>query len=164
PLRTGVSKDRQTGVQDQDRGIQSQEHHPVFLPIVGDPGLDDRHDEPAGNVLSGIRQFRGAGKAPGKEIKTYLLRCSKPVQMPVSTSLCPPRPRLGRGLAVAALPFLLAILLQFPLQAQYEKDWMLGPFERGEHARPIIEKDSLSTFMDPILREMVHWESMATFN
>ncbi len=41
---------------------------------------------------------------------------------------------------------------------------MLGPFERGDRARPILQKDSLSVFRDPILNRDVHWESMATFN
>ena len=45
-----------------------------------------------------------------------------------------------------------------------EKDWMLGPFSRPENARPILQKDSSSTFLDPISQETVHWESMATFN
>src|SRR5690606_27701086 len=125
---------------------------------------DDRHDEPVGNVLSGIRQFGDTGKAPGKEIITYLLGHIKPVQMPVFSPLCPPRPRSGRARAVVVLPFLLAILLHSPLPAQNEKEWMLGPFERGEGARPIIQKDSLSTFLDPVSGRMVSWESMATFN
>lgn len=41
---------------------------------------------------------------------------------------------------------------------------MLGPFERGPEARPILQMDSLSVFLDPITGEMAHWESMATFN
>lgn len=41
---------------------------------------------------------------------------------------------------------------------------MLGPFERFTDAQPIIKKDSLSRFKDPISGETVAWESMATFN
>ena len=45
-----------------------------------------------------------------------------------------------------------------------EKPWMLGPFQRLPDAQPIIQKDSLSTFQDPMTGETVAWESMATFN
>lgn len=45
-----------------------------------------------------------------------------------------------------------------------EKSWMLGPFERLPDARPIIQKDSTTTFQDPITGNTVSWESMATFN
>jgi len=48
--------------------------------------------------------------------------------------------------------------------SQKQKPWMLGPFERGEDARPILQKDSFSVFTDPLLGKNVHWESMATFN
>jgi predicted GH43/DUF377 family glycosyl hydrolase len=48
--------------------------------------------------------------------------------------------------------------------AQSQKPWMLGPFERLPDARPIIQKDSSSTFQDPITGNVVAWESMATFN
>ncbi len=41
---------------------------------------------------------------------------------------------------------------------------MLGPFERFQDAQPIIRKDSLSTFQDPMTGKQVAWESMATFN
>lgn len=45
-----------------------------------------------------------------------------------------------------------------------EKIWMLGPFERSENARPIIQKDTTSTFDDPMSDKRVKWQSMATFN
>ena len=45
-----------------------------------------------------------------------------------------------------------------------EKPWMLGAFERLPNAQPIIQKDSLSRFKDPMTGEVVAWESMATFN
>ena len=41
---------------------------------------------------------------------------------------------------------------------------MLGPFERLSDARPIIQKDSTTTFRDPMTGNAVAWESMATFN
>ncbi len=41
---------------------------------------------------------------------------------------------------------------------------MLGPFVRPENAQPILQKDGASSFKDPITGEIVHWESMATFN
>ena len=45
-----------------------------------------------------------------------------------------------------------------------EKSWMLGPFKRPADAQAIIQKDSLSTFQDPMSGKTVAWESMATFN
>ena len=49
-------------------------------------------------------------------------------------------------------------------QEELEKEWMMGPFERFEEAKPIIQKDSLSEFEDPMTGEIIRWESMATFN
>ena len=45
-----------------------------------------------------------------------------------------------------------------------QKDWMLGPFARPDNAQPILQKNAESIFKDPITQQMVHWESMATFN
>jgi len=45
-----------------------------------------------------------------------------------------------------------------------EKPWMMGPFERAENAKPIIEPDESSVWLDPMTGEKVRWESMATFN
>ena len=45
-----------------------------------------------------------------------------------------------------------------------QKDWMLGPFARPDNAQPILQKNAGSIFKDPITQQMVHWESMATFN
>ena len=45
-----------------------------------------------------------------------------------------------------------------------ETSWTLGPFRRLPNAQPIIQKDSLSTFQDPVSGKTVAWESMATFN
>ena len=63
------------------------------------------------------------------------------------------------------LRFSVWLLVLFPahLFAQ-EKPWMLGPFERLPDARPIIQKDSTTTFQDPMTGNTVAWESMATFN
>ena len=44
------------------------------------------------------------------------------------------------------------------------KPWVLGPFERPSDARPIIQKDASTTFIDPMSGNEVAWESMATFN
>ncbi len=45
-----------------------------------------------------------------------------------------------------------------------EKPWMLGPFDRPENAKPIIQSDSSSVFDDPMSGKEVAWQSMATFN
>lgn len=41
---------------------------------------------------------------------------------------------------------------------------MLGPFERPENAKPIIQSDSSAVFDDPMSGKEVAWQSMATFN
>jgi len=65
----------------------------------------------------------------------------------------------------AILSLLILLLSQTTIFSQTkEKDWMLGPFERPENAQPVLQKDSASTFKDPITQKIVHWESMATFN
>lgn len=59
----------------------------------------------------------------------------------------------------------LALLFSISILAQAkEKKWMLGPFERAENARPILQKNEESVFKDPITHQLSHWESMATFN
>ena len=58
----------------------------------------------------------------------------------------------------------LFVPITFTVAQEREKAWMMGPFKRPVDAQPIVQKDSLSTFMDPITGENVHWESMATFN
>lgn len=52
----------------------------------------------------------------------------------------------------------------FGVAQEIEKDWMLGPFERFKNAQPIIQKDSLSVFKDPMTGKSIRWQSMATFN
>ena len=51
---------------------------------------------------------------------------------------------------------------QYPQKS--ELLWTLGPFERLPNAQPIVQKDSSSTFQDPMSGEVIAWESMATFN
>ncbi len=41
---------------------------------------------------------------------------------------------------------------------------MLGPFQRPQNAQPVLQKDTVSVFIDPITEQEAHWESMATFN
>lgn len=69
----------------------------------------------------------------------------------------------GFCLRLLVLFLWLVELIPAPLMAQ-EKPWMLGPFERLPDARPILQKDSTTTFQDPITGNTVAWESMATFN
>ena len=64
-------------------------------------------------------------------------------------------------------PILFLVCLAFCLflnGQSLEKDWMLGPFHRPTNAQPIITKNDISQFADPILTKSVFWESMATFN
>ncbi|MDX1544537.1 MAG: glycoside hydrolase family 130 protein [Christiangramia sp.] len=59
----------------------------------------------------------------------------------------------------------ILLLLIIPFNAiSQEKSWMLGPFERFTNNQPIIQKDTISEFKDPMSGEPVKWESMATFN
>lgn len=64
---------------------------------------------------------------------------------------------------ISAIVVLLFSFLGYS-QEYLEKEWMLGPFERFEDAKPIIQKDSLSEFDDPMTGKVINWESMATFN
>lgn len=59
----------------------------------------------------------------------------------------------------------MAILIHFIgfSQESVEKKWMLGPFERPT-TQPIIQKDTVNEFLDPMTNTLVKWESMATFN
>ena len=45
-----------------------------------------------------------------------------------------------------------------------EASWMIGPFERPQNAQPIIQRDTMATFNDPMSGQEVVWQSMATFN
>lgn len=66
-------------------------------------------------------------------------------------------------ISIALLVFTFASILS-NAQEEVEKPWMLGPFERFEDAQPIIKKDSLTRFEDPMTGNIINWESMATFN
>ncbi|MCH7401117.1 glycoside hydrolase family 130 protein [Belliella kenyensis] len=59
--------------------------------------------------------------------------------------------------------FLVLVYLVMPACAQ-EKSWMMGPFERAENQKPIIEPQLETVFDDPMTERSVFWESMATFN
>lgn len=48
--------------------------------------------------------------------------------------------------------------------ALVEKPWMLGPFNRPENAKPIIQSNPSTIFNDPMSGNEVAWESKATFN
>lgn len=63
---------------------------------------------------------------------------------------------------VAIFVFLVSMLGYS--QESLEKEWMMGPFERFEDAKPIIQKDSMTKFKDPMTGKDIRWESMATFN
>ncbi len=43
-------------------------------------------------------------------------------------------------------------------------DWMLGPFKRLEHARPVLQPDPASVFDCPMRQKPVHWEATHAFN
>ena len=63
--------------------------------------------------------------------------------------------------------FLLIVFLTCTMSLSVfsqEKSWMMGPFIREINPQPIIQSDSISSFIDPMTGEMVKWESMATFN
>jgi len=43
-------------------------------------------------------------------------------------------------------------------------NWALGPFERPNHAQPVIRPDKTATFDCPWRKTEVHWEALHTFN
>lgn len=59
---------------------------------------------------------------------------------------------------------ILAIALSLTSLYAQEKPWMMGPFERAENQKAIIEPLAETTFEDPMSGRSVKWESMATFN
>lgn len=67
-------------------------------------------------------------------------------------------------LNIALLFLVCTSSIQMAGQEKKEKDWMLGPFQRFTDGKPIISKDTHSTFNDPMTNRVVNWESMATFN
>ena len=50
------------------------------------------------------------------------------------------------------------------LQAQNLEKWEIGPFTRPAVGDPVIAPRADSTFVDPITKEPVHWETLHTFN
>jgi len=60
--------------------------------------------------------------------------------------------------------WLAAVLLcAIGLHAQADK-WEIGPFTRPASGNPVIVPRPESTFADPILKKLVHWEVLHTFN
>jgi predicted GH43/DUF377 family glycosyl hydrolase len=66
----------------------------------------------------------------------------------------------------------LATLITLSLYAQFAvaqnknilPDWAFGGFERPVGINPIISPDADATFLDPMSKTLVHWESNDTFN
>lgn len=50
------------------------------------------------------------------------------------------------------------------LHAQVPEQWEIGPFERPAGVNPVITPRTESTFIDPVLKKPVHWETLHTFN
>ncbi len=50
------------------------------------------------------------------------------------------------------------------LQAQDAAKWEIAPFTRPASGNPVIAPRPESTFIDPILKKPVHWETLHTFN
>jgi beta-1,2-mannosidase len=59
-----------------------------------------------------------------------------------------------------------ALLCVISLQAQNSgvEKWQIGPFTRPASGNPVIAPLSQSTFIDPVLKAPVHWETLHTFN
>jgi predicted GH43/DUF377 family glycosyl hydrolase len=60
---------------------------------------------------------------------------------------------------LAALLFCAAALW-----AQQTEKWEIGPFTRPTSGNPVIAPRLESTFVDPILKKLVRWEALHTFN
>jgi len=50
------------------------------------------------------------------------------------------------------------------LPAQQAQTWQIGPFTRPATGNPVIVPRPESTFIDPVLKTAVRWESLHTFN
>jgi len=50
------------------------------------------------------------------------------------------------------------------LPAQQSGPWQIGPFTRPVTGNPILKPNTASTFVDPILKQPVHWEALHAFN
>ena len=64
----------------------------------------------------------------------------------------------------AAFTLAIGILCAAALSAQTELPWEIGPFTRPAEGNPVIAPQPASTFLDPILKQPVHWEALHTFN
>lgn len=64
--------------------------------------------------------------------------------------------------AFVALAFIGALSTS-ALMAQ-DQSWMFGPFEKPTDINPIITPNESAAYYDPIRKEEVKWEAMATFN
>lgn len=42
--------------------------------------------------------------------------------------------------------------------------WVIGPFTRLAEGNPVMTPNADATFLDPLLKTPVHWESLSTFN
>lgn len=61
--------------------------------------------------------------------------------------------------------FVLLLLWSYAAPGQTQgSDWRLSPFARPADSRPIILPQAEAVFLDPILRQEVHWEALHTFN
>jgi hypothetical protein len=58
----------------------------------------------------------------------------------------------------------VALLCAAASQAQNAPKWGIGPFTRPTSGNPVIAPRMESTFIDPILKKLVHWEVLHTFN
>ncbi len=67
---------------------------------------------------------------------------------------------------VLSLVFLLLLITNGNTYAQKNRlpDWAFGGFKRPANLNPIISPDPGATFIDPILKKSVAWESNDTFN
>lgn len=50
------------------------------------------------------------------------------------------------------------------ISAQTPEPWEIGPFTRPAEGNPVLALRPDSTFLDPVLKQLVHWEALHTFN
>jgi beta-1,2-mannosidase len=60
--------------------------------------------------------------------------------------------------------WLAAVLLSATALHAQDASWEIGPFIRPASGNPVIVPRPGSTFADPILKKLVHWEILHTFN
>ena len=68
--------------------------------------------------------------------------------------------------SICAQIFLTVLCLLSPTSVAVgqEQAWMLGPFARPANSLPVIRPQAKKTFVDPIVKQPVHWEALHTFN